>query len=546
MTKNRGKKAVIGLLLVAGISTLAFQEADIYFLIKKNFTIFSETYEEVALEYVDQVDPETLMRNGLVAMLETLDPYTVFYDEKQNEQAEIFSRSNYAGVGIEAGYRNGEVVVIAPTEGGPAEKKGIRAGDVIVAIDGVSTEGLQPDEVQNLTMGEIGSVITFTIRRFGVEQPLTFELTRENIEVPNVTFSGRTGPDEAYGYIRLAQFGMNAADEIRSSYEDLRLEGEIAGLILDLRDNPGGILQEAVAIIDKFVEPGLQVVETRGRIAEYNESYETREPVLFDGPLVILMNGGSASASEVVAGALQDLDRAVIIGEQSFGKGLVQIVKPMPYNTSLKITISRYYTPSGRSIQSVNYTHEARNSSVSNSERQGRVFETRNGRPVNEGRGIEPDVITENKLPGLLEVALRQQGAYFDYATKFESENQDFSAEELPDAVYADFIAFTDEISLNYLSDEENLLAELSASVSGPAANEHIEALRTIIRENKRKAFQDFEDSIRKELFLELISRYRDQKTAREAALAMDTDMKEALDLLNAPDILNGILEGQR
>lgn len=546
MTKNRGKKAVIGLLLVAGISTLAFQEADIYFLIKKNFTIFSETYEEVALEYVDQVDPETLMRNGLVAMLETLDPYTVFYDEKQNEQAEIFSRSNYAGVGIEAGYRNGEVVVIAPTEGGPAEKKGIRAGDVIVAIDGVSTEGLQPDEVQNLTMGEIGSVITFTIRRFGVEQPLTFELTRENIEVPNVTFSGRTGPDEAYGYIRLAQFGMNAADEIRSSYEDLRLEGEIAGLILDLRDNPGGILQEAVAIIDKFVEPGLQVVETRGRIAEYNESYETREPVLFDGPLVILMNGGSASASEVVAGALQDLDRAVIIGEQSFGKGLVQIVKPMPYNTSLKITISRYYTPSGRSIQSVNYTHEARNSSVSNSERQGRVFETRNGRPVNEGRGIEPDVITENKLPGLLEVALRQQGAYFDYATKFESENQDFSAEELPDAVYADFIAFTDEISLNYLSDEENLLAELSASVSGPAANEHIEALRTIIRENKRKAFQDFEDSIRKELFLELISRYRDQKTAREAALALDTDMKEALDLLTAPDILNGILEGQR
>ena len=536
---------ITGILLVISALTLAFQPTDIYFLIKKNFTIFSETYENVALEYVDEVDPEVLMRNGLDAMLETLDPYTVYYNESQNEQAEILSRSNYAGIGIEAGYRDGQVVVVAPTEGGPADNMGIRAGDVIISIDGVMTEGLQPEEVQNLTVGEIGSTVILTIQRFGLDQPLEFEIERKSIEVKNVTYANRIGPNNDIGFIRLTQFGMNSGDEIRDELMALNADDNMQGLVLDLRDNPGGILQEAVKIIDKFVEPGITVVETRGRIAEYNQSYETQEPVLFDKPVVILMNGGSASASEVVAGALQDLDRAVILGERSFGKGLVQIVKPMPYNTSLKITISRYYTPSGRSIQSVAYTHNARNASISREEIANRVFKTRNGRPVNEGRGIEPDIEKESETAGLLEVALYQQGSIFDFATQFENENDSFEATELSDEIYDDFLSFLQISDFNMNLEEQYLLDELQASMQEiEGAGPHIEGLQTAIEIKKQQMFEEHEALIREILFLELVSRYNGQTERTKASLQFDEQLQDALKLIYDASQMEAILSG--
>tara|TARA_R110000868_G_scaffold410693_3_gene699772 strand:+ start:742 stop:2382 length:1641 start_codon:yes stop_codon:yes gene_type:complete len=545
MRKRIAKSKLFILLVVVGLSTVAFQVTDIYFLIKKNFSIFSKAYENVALEYVDEVDPELLMRNGMEAMLETLDPYTVFYNESQNEQAEIFSRSNYAGVGIEVGFRDGEIVIVAPTEGGPADQKGIRAGDQIIAINGVSTEGLQPDEVQTLTIGEIGSSLFLSIQRFGFDQPIDFELTRASIETTNVTHTTHLGSASEFGYIRLAQFGVNSANEIRTSIEELSSEGELEGLVLDLRDNPGGILQEAVAIIDKFVEPGITVVETRGRIAEYNEAYETREPILFNKPVVILMNGGSASASEVVAGALQDLDRAVILGETSFGKGLVQIVKPMPYNTSMKITISRYYTPSGRSIQSLAYTHQSRNASVSREVTANRIFKTRNGRDVKEGRGIEPDVSSSVAIPGLLEVSLFQEGSYFDFATQYESKNSSFEAQRLPDNVFDGFIAFLEETDFQYKTDSELLLNELANKEESEEISNHIEAIKGLIQEEKKNDFTESEAQIRKTLYLELLSRFKGQSTKEEATLRFDNQLKEAINLLTNSSQISSILNGQ-
>lgn len=544
---KRSRKALVLFLVgTVAVLTIGFQQADIYFLIKKNFSIFSKAYENVALEYVDDVDPELLMRNGMEAMLETLDPYTVFYNESQNERAEIFSRSNYAGIGLDAGYRDGEVVVVAPTEGGPADQKGIRAGDIILAIDGVSTEGLQPDEVQSLTMGEIGSEIRISIKRFGFEQPLDFVLERARIEIPNVTHTDLIGENEEFGYIRLAQFGQNSAEEIRNSLIELGEKKEMDGLVIDLRDNPGGILQEAVAIIDKFVEPGLTVIETRGRIAEYNQGYETREPVMFDKPVVILVNGGSASASEVVAGALQDLDRAVILGERSFGKGLVQIVKPMPYNTSLKITISRYYIPSGRSIQSLAYTHESRNASISREETANRVFRTRNGRSVREGRGIEPDLESVAPSPELIEIALYQEGGYLDFATKFETENSAFVADELPEEVYQSFLSFLEENEFDFKTDSEFLLQELDAEYNeNEAVTVHLEAIKDIIQKEKETLLKENEESIRKTLYLELISRYKGQSAKTKAALEYDKQLYEAIELLSNPDKISSILNGQ-
>lgn len=546
MRKIFSKPGLLVFLAILGISTVGFQVTDIYFLIKKNFSIFSKAYENVALEYVDEVDPEVLMRNGMEAMLETLDPYTVFYNESQNEQAEILSRSNYAGIGIDAGFRDGEVVVVAPTEGGPADEKGVRAGDIIIAIDGVSTEGLLPEEVQNLTMGEIGSTLILTINRFGLDQPIDFELKRASIEINNVTHITHLGTENQFGYIRLAQFGVNAANEIRTAIEELSSGNSLEGLVLDLRDNPGGILQEAVAIIDKFVEPGITVVETRGRIQEYNSAYETREPVMFYKPVVVLMNGGSASASEVVAGALQDLDRAVILGETSFGKGLVQIVKPMPYNTSMKITISRYYTPSGRSIQSLAYTHQARNASVSRQETANRVFKTRNGRDVKEGRGIEPDVFSGTTVPGLLEISLIQEGAYFDFATQFESQNTAFEAEQLPDEVFEDFKAFLNETGFDYQTDSELLLQELEAKHQSNEVKANIEVIRAVIQKEKVEAFSFNEKQIRKNLYLELVSRYKGQTQQREASLRFDDQLDEALNLLSNSNQMSSILSERR
>ncbi len=533
------------LAILLPVNTFGFQEQDVYFLIKKNFSIFSEAYENIALEYVDDVNPELLMRNGMQAMLETLDPYTVFYNETQNQQAEIFSRSNYAGIGIEAGFRDGEVVVVAPTEGGPADQRGVRAGDVILSIDGVSTEGLLPEEVQNLTMGEIGSDVMLVISRFGVDQPLEFEITRASIEVPNVTHTTHLGNNDEIGYIRLAQFGMNSASEIRQALEDLSSAYALEGLVLDLRGNPGGILQEAVAIVDKFVEPGLTVVETRGRIAEYNQAYKTSEPVLFDKPIVILMDEGSASASEVVSGALQDLDRAVILGETSFGKGLVQIVKPMPYNTSMKITISRYFTPSGRSIQSVDYTHQSRNSSISRAETANRIFKTRNGRDVKEGRGIEPDVVSGCEIPGLLEVSLLQQGVYFDFATQFEAENQSYDEPELSDAVFNEFKAFIEEKGFNYRTDSELLLTELRSKHQSEEIRTHIDAIEQVIDQEKAAKFDQAEQRIRKAVYLEIISRFNGQNAKKDAALRLDDQIQEALNVLSSPKNISSILNGE-
>jgi carboxyl-terminal processing protease len=547
MAKKRNYR--IGLLaLIVGLTSvgIAAQQTDIYFLIKKNFSIFSKAYENVALEYVDEVDPEVLMRNGIDAMLETLDPYTVLFNEAQNEQAEIMSRGNYAGVGIEAGYRNGQVVVIAPTEGGPAEKAGIRAGDVIIAVDDVSTEDLQPEEVNTLTTGEVGSDVTITIERFGLGQALDFTLTRQRIEVTNISYSGLIGDSERTGYIRLSQFGSNSAEEIRQSLVELSDGTDLDGLVLDLRDNPGGILQEAVSIIDKFVEPGITVVDIRGRIAEYNQTFATREPVMFDKPIIVLMSEGSASASEVVAGALQDLDRALIIGEQSFGKGLVQIVKPLPYNTSLKITISRYYIPSGRSIQAVQYTHQGRNEVVMNADSSREEFKTRNGRIVFEGRGIEPDVEAGEEDLSILEISLMQQGLFFDFATEYEAQNQSFDFAELPEAVFEEFRGYLKEREFIFTTDSEKLLTELREELRDvDAAEEQLIGLRSSIEEEKSALFERETPDIKRMLYLELISRYQGQSGSIKAGLSSDPEVLKALEFINNESELDKLLAGE-
>lgn len=538
---------LIYIFFLGGLSSslVQAQQTDIYFLIKKNFSIFSKTYENVALAYVDEIDPEKLMRIGLDAMLETLDPYTVIYNEAQNEQAEILSRGNYAGIGIEAGYRDGKVVIIAPTEGGPAERSGLRAGDEIIEIDGISTIGLKPEEIQTLTIGEVGSKVDISIKRFGVEKTLDFELTRQRIEVKNVSHQTLIGSNKQIGYIKLSQFGSRSADEIRTSIIELKEQAELKGLVLDLRDNPGGILQEAVSIIDKFVEPGLMVVENRGRIAEYNQTFSTTEPIFFDAPVVVLVNGGSASASEVVSGALQDLDRAVILGEQSFGKGLVQIVKPLPYNTSMKVTIARYYIPSGRSIQSVDYTHEGRNSGVVKREASSNVFKTKNGRTVNEGRGIEPDVVVEVAEPNLIEISLLQKGAIFDFSTEYFANNSNTGFDDIPEGIFNEFKLYLDKIDFEFANETEDYLDVIRndlAEVEG--AERKIQELQEFIDLQQEQELNTSKEFIEKMIWLELKSRTGGQTARTNASLSKDIQLNAAVDLINNPQQIDSLLKG--
>lgn len=544
------RKVGTGVILLGAIALVlagAARNSDIYFLIKKNFTIFSEVYKEVSVNYVDEVDPERLMRQGIDAMLETLDPYTVFIDEAQNQDLEIMTRGSYGGVGLDVGVKGDQTVVIAPLDGSPAQKKGIRSGDVIKEINGISVEEMTPEEVQNITIGEPGTTVVVIIERFGVDQPLQFELERERIEVKNITYHGLIGTDNDIGYILLNRFAQNADQEVRKVLTTMEEEDELRGLVLDLRNNPGGLLDEAVGIVDKFIEPGLDVVETRGRISRHNNTFRTEEPALIeDLPMVVLQNSGSASASEIVAGALQDYDRAVVIGEQSFGKGLVQVLHPLPYNTALKMTASRYYIPSGRSIQSVIYTHDEENSERSLPDSLRRAFKTQNGRTVFDGQGIIPDLNVAQKTPSLLETALMQQSQFFYFANRYASENDRFEENQVSDQLFSEFQQFLNENNFEYETQAQNALAELKNHIVEQGTDNdiaaHIQALQKKIEQQKEQDFSDEHEDLKRYLYLELISRFQGREGQTKASLKFDPVVEEALSVLYSQELYNEIL----
>lgn len=547
MDKMR-KFIVAGLLVLTSLVLIGVaHNPDIYFLIKKNFTIFSEVYRTVSLEYVDEVDPEKLMRKGIDAMLESLDPYTVMVDEAQQQNMEIISRGSYGGVGLDVGFRGGQIVVVAPIEGYSAHRKGIRAGDAIKKVDGVLIEGLTPEEVQDLIDGELGSTVTLTIKRYGIEKPIKFELKRQRIEVSNVGYAGLMGDTEDIGYILLNRFSQGTAEEVRKTIHDLATDNQLNGIILDLRNNPGGLLEEAVGVVDKFIPQNQMVVETRGRQSKHNNMFMTREsPMLPNVPLVILQNGGSASASEIVAGAFQDYDRAVIMGEQSFGKGLVQTVTQLSYNTALKMTISRYYIPSGRSIQSITYTHDDDNSAVLKPDSLRREFKTQNGRTVYDGNGIAPDIKVNDEEPSLLETSLLRENLFFDFANQYVANHDTLRESFGSDVLYNEFVSFISEKNFQYHTTSEEHLAKLDSLLNGleGQGKNHIQELENIIIEKKKQQFVQKRRDLEKRLYLELIARYKGRQGQTAAWLPHDKAVNEAISILQNKEQYNRILAG--
>lgn len=539
---KHARKLIIVLSLAAfSLMTAAFvYQSDLYFQIKKNLTIFSDVYKEVAIQYVDDVSPGTLMERGIDAMLQTLDPYTVFIDEGEQRQMEILSSGSYGGIGIDAGYRGNQIVIIAPLEGYPAQRAGLRPGDIIKEVNGVSVQGLTPEEVQQLTVGDIGTEIEIKIQRPGFDQEMDFTLEREKIEVKNIRYAAKIGEDQNYGYIQLVRFGQGASEEIRKTLLGMKESGQFEGLILDLRNNPGGLLNEAVEIVDKFIEPGVTVVETRGRLESHNSTLVSQEPAMFEElPVVVLINNGSASASEVVAGALQDLDRALIMGENSFGKGLVQTVRPLSYNTSLKITVSKYYIPSGRSIQSIEYLHSDTEDDRLVPDSLRRAFKTKNGRIVYDGKGIEPDVEFSGDASSLLDLALQKNNRYFFFINDMLSRDDIRNTSDIPDDLFERFTTYLIEDDFTFETPVDEHLTAIESNIRNfsqqASAQNNLEELKALLRDYKISQIYENEDQISKKLSIEWISQNMEGDQRIKAILELDELVKRATDFLGNP-----------
>jgi carboxyl-terminal processing protease len=504
------------LILTLGVGAGVFAVRDnTFFALQKHFRIFGALYETLVTDYIDPIDPGRLMRKGIEAMLAELDPYTTFFDEADRGEIELLTRGRYGGVGLNVGLRNGKLTVLAPIEGTGGYRQGLRTGDIITHIDGQPTEGLSLETVQHLLRGQPGTTVSLTVVREGEPTPLKFVLTREEVQLKNVTYAGFLKDDTTagIGYIRLERFALGAGDEVRQALEQLMASGKLQGLILDLRDNPGGLLEAAVEVAGLFLPQGAPIVSTRGRTADRNRIYRnTTVPLAPDIPLVVLVNELSASASEIVAGAIQDLDRGVVVGTNTYGKGLVQVIRPLPYNTALKITTAAYYTPSGRSIQAIDYSrHDGNGTLIPDSLR--RTFYTQRGRTVHDGHGIEPDVRIAPPEPGPLEAALRRQAAFFFFANYYVAQHPQPPTPDLnvSSAILKEFQQWLEKQAFTYRIPTEHTLSTLQSQLeiaNDQEALKALQALQAALEQSKRMAFEREADALRRQLRLELIARY--------------------------------------
>ncbi len=510
-----------------------------FFAIRKSFGLFGTIYETLASEYVDPVDAERLMRTGIGAMTDALDPYTVYYDEATTAASRLQQQGDVGGVGVVLSERAGGLVVGSVLDGSDAEMQGLRPGDTVVLVGTRAASELSAERANALLRGEPGSSIPVEVEREGEPEPLRFVLVRAGEERADVTYSGYVGdPADGVGYVRLGRFLFESQVQVANAVNALQNEGELAALVLDLRGNPGGLLEQAVALSGMFLPANTLVTATQGRADGTDRPYRTAEPpVLPDVPLAVLVDGSSASASEIVAGALQDHDRAVIVGETTFGKGLVQVVRPMPYGTALKLTVSRYTTPSGRQIQRLAYAQGERAAAVPDSLR--RAFRTDAGRQVRSGGGIDPDVPVSLGEESELERALVRAAAFLRFANRYAAEHAELPAGFLvDDALLRDFRRFVEGERIAYRTDAERTADALRDELAEAGYDGAQNALADLSRAVEREKEGDFErhaPRLRQHLQREILSRYVGQREQTVAALADDPVLEAARRVLLDP-----------
>ena len=548
---GRRKKTVIGCgLFLLAITGWGFQED--LFQVAKNLDIFATVYKEVNINYVDEINSTKLIKRGLDAMMESLDPYTEFVPESEIEDYKLhYISTQYGGIGAGVYNRNKKVIISQLFEGYPAQKADVRVGDEVLKINDVDLNGKTSDEVSALLKGAKGGVVKLLVKRENVAQPIVKNLLREEIKQPNVPYHGML--KSGIGYIKLDKFLENSAQEVQDALLDLK-KNNPKGIVLDLRYNGGGILQEAVKIVNFFVPKGVEVMAQKGKVKEKNNIYYTQNaPIETELPLVVLVNGRSASASEIVAGALQDLDRAVIVGQRSYGKGLVQQTFSMPYNSLVKITISKYYVPSGRCIQAIDYTHRKEDGTVVKvADSLIHEFKTKDGRSVYDGSGIYPDVAVKQELPANITRALVNKMLIFNYANNYRNTHNQLSPPDnfsLSDADYTDFVKYLSGKDYSYSTQTERLLTDLKIIADrekqmGEIKNEY-EALKTKLAASKKNDLVQHQAEIKKVLESELVTRYYYEKGRIENSFKFDKELEAATQVIQNKPELASILKGE-
>lgn len=527
------------LVVVGAVVFLSFKSGDDRsFQVAKNLDIFNSIVKELDMFYVDTIDPNKTIRDGINAMLYSLDPYTEYYPEDDQDELEMMLKNSYGGIGSIIRYdpKLKRTVIVEPYEHMPAAEVGLKVGDILWEIDGKDLEG--NTDVSTLLKGQAGTGFKLKVKRPGTDKPLEFNMVRRSIQMPTIPYY--TVLENNVGYINLSTFSGNPSKEFKQAFLDLKKRG-ITSLVIDLRNNGGGLLDEAVEIANFFLPRGKTLVTTKGRIQQGNSSYKTlREPLDLEIPLTVLVNSGTASSSEILAGSLQDLDRAVIVGTRTFGKGLVQTPRPLPYGGTMKITTSKYYIPSGRCVQAIDYKHRNEDGSVGRiPDSLTTVFHTAAGREVRDGGGVTPDIdVKQDKLPNIL-FYLVNDNLIFNYATQYCLKHPTIpSAEkfEITDADYADFKAMVKKTDFKYDQQTEKILKNLKemAEFEGylTDSSDEFKALEKKLTHNLDRDLDHFSKDIKSMIAVEIIKRYYYQRGSIIQQLKGDDDLKEAVKIL--------------
>jgi len=541
------------LLAITAMHSLAQSPADDknqrYYDINKNIDIFNSLLRELDMFYVDSIEVNNLVQGTINNMLTRLDPYTEYYSEENMGDLQFLTTGEYAGIGAIISYKDEQVIINEPYEGLPADKAGLKAGDAILKIDDQDMRKASVKEVSDKLKGTPGTELKLTIQRPGEKKERTIGIVREKIEMDPITYAEVN--DDKIGYFHFGSFTTNSSGRVKETITDLKNRGATS-LIMDLRGNGGGILDEAVNVVNLFVPKGEEIVSTKGKVKQWDRSYHTQnQPLDQVIPIVVLIDTGSASASEIVAGGLQDLDRAVIVGNRSFGKGLVQTPRDLPYGGNIKITTSKYYIPSGRCIQALDYSHRNPDGSVARvPDSLTTVFKTRNGREVRDGGGITPDITLPQETGGTIAYYLMTDYLIFDYVTNWVQQHQKIEPPQqfrLTDADYAAFKAFVKTKDFRYDQLSERSLQQLKNMMVFEGymdvASEEYKALEAKLQPNLDRDLELFKEDIRGMIESEIVQRYYYKKGVLIHQLSRDKVFDKAVEVLNQPDLFQSLLQ---
>ena len=531
------KKLIFISLFISSLTLLSFKSD--YFEIAKNLEIFTDLYKELNTYYVDETDPGKLIKSAMDEMLQTLDPYTNYIPESEIEDFQFMTTGQYGGIGAMITKRDEYVYISEPYEGFPAQKSGLMAGDKILEVNNISVKGKSTEEVSKLLKGQPNTNVSILIERKYINEPFEVSFKREKVTVGSVPYFGLL--ENNIGYVKLRSFTRNCSNDLKNAIIKLK-EQSATSLILDLRGNPGGLLNESVKIANFFVNQGEDIVSTKGKIKSWEKVYTaTNKPIDTEIPLVVLIDQSSASASEIVSGSLQDLDRAVIVGKRSFGKGLVQQTRKLSYNSQLKLTVAKYYIPSGRCIQALDYSNRNEDGSVGKiADSLSTEFRTKNNRKVYDGGGITPDLVTESEVSSKILLSLFRERLFFDYATEYRLKNENIlSAKDfkITDEKFLDFKNYLSDKEYEYETDTEKAYKKLKKVAEEEnyfeSMKNNFDLLVTKIDDAKSDDLEKNKDFVKEILANEIVSRYYYQKGRIQSSLNYDKDILEAITVLS-------------